>query len=87
VVSKLSLVTGLIYTYTKGAGLSDPWYWTAIDFRTGRTVYQVLAGNGLGYNNNYAGIALAPSGTEYLGTLGGIIAVRDGVAGGPPFTG
>ncbi len=36
------------------------------------------AGNGLGYNNNYAGISISPSGTEYLGTLGGIIALRDG---------
>jgi hypothetical protein len=87
VVSKLSLASGLIYTYGKSAGPSDPWYWTALDFRTGRTVYEVLAGNGLGYNNNYAGIALAPGGTEYMGTLGGIIAMRDAAASGPPFTG
>ncbi len=78
VVSKLSLANGLIYTYTKGRGSVDPWYWTAIDFRTGRTVYKQLSGTGLGYNNNYAGIALGPSGTEYLGTLEGIIAMRDG---------
>jgi hypothetical protein len=79
VVSKLSLANGLIYTYTKDPGSSDPWYWTAIDFRTGRTVYKVLAGTGsLGWNNNYAGIALGRNGTEYLGTLGGIIALRDG---------
>jgi hypothetical protein len=76
VVSKLSLASGLIYTYTKDPGSSDPWYWTAIDFRTGRTVYRILAGSGLGYNNNYAGIALGPDGTEYLGTLGGLIALR-----------
>jgi hypothetical protein len=78
VVSKLSIADGLIHTYTKGAGSSDPWYWTAIDFRTGRTVYRQLAGTGLGYNNNYAGIAIARSGTEYLGTLGGVVAMRDG---------
>jgi hypothetical protein len=78
VVSKLSLATGLVYTYTKGAGSSDPWYWTAIDFRTGRTVYQQLAGTGLGYNNNYAGIAIARTGAEYVGTLGGVVSIRDG---------
>jgi hypothetical protein len=80
VVPKLSLAGGLIYTYTKDAGASDPWYWTTIDFRTGRTVYKVLAGTGsTGYNNNYAGIALASSGkAEYLGTLGGIVALFDG---------
>jgi hypothetical protein len=84
VVSKLSLANGLIYTYTTAAGTAQPWYWTALDFRTGRTVYQVLAGNGVGYNNNYAGIALGPNGTEYLGTLAGIIALRDGVSTAQP---
>ncbi|HEY3726007.1 MAG TPA: hypothetical protein VGL51_02460 [Solirubrobacteraceae bacterium] len=78
VVPKLSIGAGLIYTYTKGPGSSDPWYWTALDVRTGRVVYQQLAGTGLGYNNNYAGIALSRSGVEYLGTLGGLIAMRDG---------
>jgi len=78
VVSKLSLKTGLVYTYTKDPGQQDPWYWTAIDFRTGRIVYEALAGTGVGYNNNYAGIAINPSGTEYVGALGGIVALRDG---------
>ncbi len=36
------------------------------------------AGTGVGYNNNYSGIAVSPAGTEYVGTLGGIIALRDG---------
>ena len=71
--------TGLVYTYTKGAATSDPWYFTAIDFRTGRTVYRRLAGTGVGYNNNYAGIALARNAAEYVGTLGGIVAMRDSV--------
>ncbi|MBV8432547.1 MAG: hypothetical protein JO244_15390 [Solirubrobacterales bacterium] len=84
VVSKLSLANGLVYTYTTDAGLAQPWYWTALDFRTGQTVYEALAGNGVGYNNNYGGIALGPNGTEYLGTLGGIIALRDGVATSQP---
>ena len=78
VVSKLSLANGLIYTYTAEASNSDPWYWTAIDFRTGRTVYKQLAGTGLGYNNNYSGISISPRGTAYLGALGGIMALRDG---------
>ena len=78
IVSKLSIADGLIYTYTKDPGNSDPWSWTAIDFRTGRTVYKQLDGTGVGYNNNYSGIAISPAGTEYLGTLGGIVALRDG---------
>jgi hypothetical protein len=78
VVSKLSLTDGLVYTYAYVPGPASPWYWTALDFRTGRVVYQVLAGNGLGYNNNYSGIAISPTGTEYVGTLGGIVLLRDG---------
>ncbi|HTU98353.1 MAG TPA: hypothetical protein VMF14_21060 [Solirubrobacteraceae bacterium] len=78
VVPKLSLAAGLVYTYTKGPGSEDPWYWTALNFRTGRTVYRQLAGTGTDYNNNYAGIAIARDGEEYLGTLGGIVSLHDG---------
>jgi hypothetical protein len=76
VVTKMSLADGLIYTYTTDS--SGAWYWTALDYRSGRVVYKILAGNGLGYNNNYAGISISPAGTEYMGTLGGIVAMRDG---------
>jgi hypothetical protein len=82
VVTKLALANGLIYTYTVDA--QGHWYWTTLDFRTGRRVYQALAGSGLGYNNNYSGIEMSPSGTEYLGTLGGIIALRDAVTTSQP---
>jgi hypothetical protein len=77
VVPKLSLANGLIYAYTKPAGAVDPWYWSALDFRTGKLVWSRLAGTGAFYNNNYAGIALAPNGWEYLGVLGGIISIHD----------
>ena len=55
VVSKLSIANGLIYTYTKDQGNSDPWYWTAIDFRTGRTVYKQLGGNWRGLQQQLLG--------------------------------
>jgi hypothetical protein len=78
VVPKLSLHAGLVYTYTKGSAITDPWYWTALDFRTGRVVYRRLSGGGFfNYNNNYAGIAIARSGQEYVGTLAGIVSMRD----------
>ena len=77
VVPKLSLSTGLVYAYTKTKVFTDPWYWTALDFRTGKLVWRSLAGAGLGFNNNYAGLTLGPDGTAYLGTLGGIIAMHD----------
>ena len=85
VVPKLSLANGLVYTYTKEPrdDDTDAWYLTALDFRTGRTVYRRLAGTGLGFNNNYAPITLGPDGTAYVGALGGIVALRDAVPPGP----
>jgi hypothetical protein len=77
VVSKVTLAGGLIYTYT--VDTNNDWYWTTLDLRTGNVVYKSYAGTGLGYNNNYSGIAISPSGTEYLGALGGIMALRDAV--------
>src|SRR5581483_6423069 len=80
VVPKLSLANGLVYTYTKPEQKdgTDPWYFTALDFRTGRTVYSRLAGVGLGYNNNYAPVTLSRPGIAYVGVLGGITLFRDG---------
>jgi hypothetical protein len=79
VISKMSVRNGLIYTYSKphGPGATDPWYFTAIDFRTGKLAYKQLAGTGILYNNHYAGAYLGPDGTLYVGVLGGIVAMRD----------
>jgi hypothetical protein len=77
VVPKLSLGTGLVYAYTKNRDSDDPWYLTALDFRTGETVFKRRAGFGLGFNNNYAPITLGPKRTAYVGTLGGLVALRD----------
>jgi hypothetical protein len=79
VVPKFSLETGLVYTYTKPARADgvDPWYLTALDFCSGATVYRRLAGTGLGYNNNYAPVTLGPDGRAYVGTLGGLVQLRD----------
>jgi hypothetical protein len=79
VVPKLSLENGLVYVYTKEPDpqRDDPWYLTALDFRTGRTVWKRLSGRGLGFNNNYAPVTLGPDGTAYVGVLGGIVALRD----------
>jgi len=85
VVPKLSLGNGLVYVYTKPPnqpGGGDGWYLTALDFRTGKTVYKRLTGEGLGFNNNYAPVTIGPDGTAYVGTLGGLVAVRDATA--PP---
>jgi hypothetical protein len=80
VVPKLSRDNGLVYLYTKDpqADGSDTWYLTAVDFRTGATVYKRLAGEGLGYNNHYAPITIAEDASIYVGVLGGLVRLRDG---------
>jgi hypothetical protein len=77
VVPKLSLSSGLVYTYTKGTETTDPWYLTALDFASGRTVYKQLAGSGIAFNNNYAPVSLGPNGSAYVGVLGGLVEIHD----------
>jgi hypothetical protein len=80
VVPKLSLANGIVYTYTKPASADgeDGWYLTALDFATGKTLWKALAGEGLGYNNNYAPVTLGPDGAAYVGVLGGLVRLADG---------
>ncbi len=82
-VPKLSTKTGLVYLYTRIQNDDIPdsavaWYVTAIDFRTGETVFRVFTGTGRSWNNSYAPITLGPNGTLYVGTFNGLVSVRDG---------
>lgn len=82
VVPKVSTKTGLLYLYTKDPDpvnpTSDAWFWTAVDFRTGQTVWKRLAGTGINFNNHYAGLVLGRrTRTMYLGVVGGIAAIHD----------
>ena len=76
---KVSLGAAVVYTYTKDprSDGEDAWYLTALDFRDGHTIYKRLAGEGLGFNNNYAPVTLGPDGTAYVGVLGGLVELRD----------
>jgi hypothetical protein len=74
VVPKLAAASGLVFTYTKPPG--EAWYLTAIDYRTGDTVYKRAAGAGLGFNNNFAPVTIGPDDTAYVGVLGGIAHFR-----------
>jgi len=79
-VPKISLANGLIYLYTRLEGAaedSQAWYFTALDFHTGKLAYKVHTGTGMGWNNHYGAITLGPDGTAYVGTMQGIIQVRD----------
>lgn len=82
VVPKLSTKTGLVYLYTREYNKKIPsfavaWYFTAIDFRTGETVFKVHTGNGINWNNSYGPITIGPNGTAYVGVFNGIVSVKD----------
>src|SRR4051795_11786453 len=85
VVPKLSLANGIVYTYTKPArdDGEDGWYLTALDFATGKTLWRALAGEVLGYNNNYAPVTLGPDGSVYVGVLGGLVRLAAASPGAP----
>jgi hypothetical protein len=79
-VPKASHGNGLLYVYTKPPredGI-DAWYLTAIDIRSGKTVWSRLTGTGTQWNNHYAAIYLGPDGTAYVATLAGLVRVADG---------
>jgi hypothetical protein len=79
-VFKLSLGNGLLYLYFRdGAPVPTRWYFTAVDFATGETVYRQLAGTGLRYNNWAGAMFIHPeSGALYSTTIFGLVMMRDG---------
>ena len=80
VLPKLSTRTGLIYVVARKqddqTGV-DVYYWTALDFRTGKTVWQKMAGTGVAFDGYWQTSAIGPTGTAYLPVYGGLIAIRD----------
>jgi hypothetical protein len=82
---RLSTKTGLIYTIARkldeatiidGKPL-DVYYWTAIDFRTGETVWQKMAGTGSEFDSFYPALGIGPNGALYSGGYGRFMSVRD----------
>jgi hypothetical protein len=55
------------------------WYFIALDFTTGETVYRQRTGTGLGYNNWQGSLFLHPwGGRAYSTTIFGLVMLRDG---------
>ncbi|MBN1149546.1 MAG: hypothetical protein JXA78_19955 [Anaerolineales bacterium] len=78
-VFKLSLGNSLLYTYFRDDSLSaSRWYFSAIDFASGETVYRQLAGTGLGYDNWAGAIFLHPDGgVAYSTAIFGLVMMSD----------
>lgn len=70
---------GLLYAWTKRPsplGVSA-WYLTVLDATTGRLVFSVRTGTGLLAGSDGSQITLGPGGTAWLGTMAGLVRVRD----------
>ena len=55
-------------------------------FNSGKTRFKALSGVGKAFDNNWSPITLAPDGTAYVGTFGGLVALWDRVAAPTPET-
>ena len=79
-VSKATLPGNQVLTYTKAPDWRgvDAWYFTGIDLDTGDIAWRRLAGTGIPYNNHYASTALSPAGDLLVGTVNGIVRLRNG---------
>ena len=81
----MSTENGILYLYTRVQNDDIPdsavaWYFTAVDFRTGETLYKVFTGCGKNWNNSYGPITIGPNGKAYVGVFNGLISIEDTVA-------
>ena len=73
----LSTRTGLYYTLSrKWDGDVEVYYWTALDWRTGKVAWEKLAGTGTLYDGWYPGVGIAND-TLYVGEYGGVVTLKD----------
>jgi hypothetical protein len=85
-VMRLSTRNGLIYTQDrKYDATNDVYavYWVALDFRTGKVVWEQLAGtfdrsSPARFDNFWAPVAMGPNGALYACNYGGVTMIRDG---------
>ena len=70
---------GLLYAWTKRPSLLgvSAWYLTVLDATTGRTVFSVRTGTGMLAGSDGSQITLGAGGTAWLGTMAGLVRVRD----------
>ena len=81
-VPKVSLANGLVYVYTRDEGNPEDlhaWYFTALDAETGEVVFKQLTGVGWLFNNHYGSISISLAGVAYVGMMGGLVRLQDGV--------
>ncbi len=75
----VSWPSGLAYAWTKRPTLTgvSAWYLTALDVDTGRWRWSVRTGTGMLAGSDGSEVTLGPEGTVWVGTLAGLVRVRD----------
>jgi hypothetical protein len=80
-VPYVSTRTGLVFLYTQDAALARSgvwvWYFTAVDYRNGRVVWQARAGAGGTKNDDDAPMSIGPTGAVYQNFPFGVVWVHD----------
>ena len=78
-VSKATSRGAQVLTYTKPVNRwgVDTWYFTGVDARTGEVLWTRLAGTGSVYNNHYAAGYLSEDGDMFVGTVNGLVVLRN----------
>ena len=76
---RLSTRTGLIYTIARETDENgiNVYFWTALDFHTGKTVWQKMAGTGDRFDGFYPAIGIGPNGALYAGAYCGFLTIGD----------
>jgi hypothetical protein len=77
---RLSTKAGLIYTVAREKDEQTNvyvYYWVALDFRTGKTVWKKMAGTGDKCDSFYPALAIGPNRALYVGAYGGFMTIRD----------
>jgi hypothetical protein len=78
VSGKLSTRNGLIYIYArKMENNVDVYYLTALDFRTGKVVWEKKVGSGYKFDHFYEALLLGPDETIFIGVYDGLVSIRD----------
>ena len=80
VLPKLSLSNGLLYVYTYDRRTDGEYdfFLTAVRFDTGETAFSIPTGSGIEYANFGQPLIIGPDGTAYLGSMNGLVRVKDG---------
>jgi hypothetical protein len=77
---RLSTRTGLIYTMDRKYDAENnvnAYYWVALDFSTGRVVWEQLVGTGDRFDNWWAPPIIGPNGGLYGPVYGGVTMLKD----------